>query len=153
MIRDATPDDVPALVELGRQMAAESPRFSRLTYSPAKLDALFRMLIASPDGLLLVAESKGDRVGVMACMVADHWCAEGRMAMEFGLFIAPQHRGGMSAARMIRRYVQWARERGAADIGLGISTGVHAEQTASFYNALGLRPVGMLFEAPVSAQM
>jgi hypothetical protein len=49
--------------------------------------------------------------------------------------------------------VQWARERGAADIGLGISTGVHAEQTASFYNALGLRPVGMLFEAPVSAQM
>jgi hypothetical protein len=32
MIRPATVDDVPRLVELGAQMQAESPRFARLTF-------------------------------------------------------------------------------------------------------------------------
>lgn len=149
MIRDAIPDDVPALVELGRRMATESPHYAHLPYSPAKMDRLFRSLIDSADGLLVLAEVDGAVVGVMAAMVAEHWMSEARIATDFGVYVVAKHRGyGALAARMIKRFRAWAHERGSVQTTLGISTEVCVEQTARFYTLLGLRQFGLLFEVP-----
>lgn len=148
MIRNATREDLPALVDLSRQMVQESPRYSRLTFAPWKLEHLLGALIDSPDGFVMVADLEGELVGVMAAMVSDHWMAVERMASDFGLFILPGYRGGTSAMRMVRAYLEWARARGAAEITLGISTDVQSEQTARFYQSLGLRQFGFLFEVP-----
>lgn len=148
MIRDATHDDVSALVRLGAMMAAESPRYSRFTYAPEKLERLFNALIDSDDGFLMLAEVKNQIVGVMAGLIADHWMAVERTASEFGVYVNPKHRGGTSAARMIKQFTEWARDRGAVEICLGISTDVQVEQTARFYHLLGLRQFGLLFEVP-----
>lgn len=148
MIRNATRDDLPMLVELSRAMVAESPRYSRLTFAPHKLEHLFGALIDSPDGFVMVSDVEGQLVGIMAAMVTEHWMAQERMASDFGLFIEPDYRGGTSAARLVRSYVEWARTRGAAEITLGISTDVHADQTSRFYQTLGLRQFGFLFEVP-----
>jgi GNAT superfamily N-acetyltransferase len=150
MIRNATREDLPALVELGRQMAAESPRYSRLRYSACKVEALLGKMIDSPDGFVMLAEADGVAVGVMAAFVSAHWMSDDLMASDFGLYMLPEHRGGTAAMRMARAYIAWARARGALDISLGISTNVNSEQTARFYSALGGRPAGFLFlfEAP-----
>ncbi|UVE55303.1 GNAT family N-acetyltransferase [Burkholderia sp. EMB26] len=148
MIRNATLDDVPALVDLGALMAAESPRYRRYRFSAPKLAALFERLIASDDGFLMMAERDGAPIGVMAATVMEHWMSEDRIACDFGLFIDPEHRGGMLAARFVRTYRQWARARGAIDTFLGISTGVHVEQTARFYKTLGLIEASITFEVP-----
>ena len=145
MIRNATRDDLPALVELGRAMAAESPRYRRLTYSARKVGTLLGNMIDSPDGFVMLAEQGGKIFGVMAAFVSEHWMSEDRMSSDFGLFILPEHRGGTAAMRMARAYIEWARSRGAIDISLGISTNVNSDQTARFYRALGLVPAGFLF--------
>lgn len=148
MIRNATPHDVPGLVKLGSIMAAESPRYRRYRFSCAKLAALFERLIESQDGFLMLAERDGAPIGVMAATVMEHWMSEDKIACDFGLFIDPAHRGGMIAARFVRTYRQWASERGAIDVFLGISTGVHVEQTALFYKTLGLVEASITFEVP-----
>ncbi|MBY4831749.1 GNAT family N-acetyltransferase [Burkholderia dolosa] len=148
MIRNATPHDIPALVKLGSIMAAESPRYRRYHFSSAKLVALFESLIESQDGFLMLAERDGAPIAVMAATVVAHWMSEDKIACDFGLFIDPAHRGGMLAARFVRTYRQWAREQGAIDIFLGISTGVHVEQTARFYKTLGLVEASITFEVP-----
>lgn len=148
MIRDAIPADVPQLIALGRLMAIESPRYSRLTYSPEKLDRLFRSLIESPDGYLVLAEQRGEIVGVMAGVVTDHWMAEERIATDFGVFVRADSRRGGDAACMVRGFVEWAIAAGAAEIDFGISTGIEVEQTARFYHRLGLRQFGLMFEVP-----
>ncbi|WP_186187909.1 GNAT family N-acetyltransferase [Burkholderia gladioli] len=148
MIRDATVDDIPSLVELGARMAAESPRYRRLAFSGEKLAALFTRLIEWEDGFLMVAEHDGEQVGVMAACVLEHWMSTDRVASEFGLFVLPEHRGRPSALRLARAYQSWARTRGAREITFGISTGVHVEQTARFYRAIGLVDAGLIFEVP-----
>ncbi|WLE60286.1 GNAT family N-acetyltransferase [Burkholderia plantarii] len=129
-------------------MAAESSHFARLTYAPEKLAALFANLIASPDGLLLIAEYDGSPAGVFAGCVVEHWMSTDRIATDFGLFVLPRYRGRPAAMRFARAYQRWARERGALIVTLGISTGVHVEQTARFYRALGFTDAGLIFEVP-----
>lgn len=145
-IRPATYDDLDTLLDIGAAMHCESPRFARLEFSNAKVLQLFITLIDSGDGLLLVAERDDAVVGAVAAMVGQHWFSDDIVANEYGVFILPQHRGGMAAARLVRGYIEWAKAKGAKMIQLGISTGVHADETAALYQAMGLKQFSIGFE-------
>lgn len=145
MIRPATHDDIDRLTELGEMMHVES-RFARLPLDRAKVRALFAHLIESPDGLLIVSEKDGDIIGGFAGYIVEHYFAHTKVASDFGLFIAPEFRGGMSAPRLLKAYVDWAKEKGAAMIQAGITTGVHVEASTALYQRLGFKPAGALFE-------
>jgi GNAT superfamily N-acetyltransferase len=145
MIRAATHDDIPRLAELGRQMHVES-RFARLPLDDGKVRALFVELIESADGLLIVAENGGEVIGGFAGYVCEHYFARTLVAGDYALFIAPEHRGGMAAPRLLKAYVAWAKSRGAVMIQAGITTGVHVEATTQLYQRLGFQPAGALFE-------
>ena len=147
MIRPATLSDVPRLVDLGELMHAESPRFSRLRFSPDKLTGTLSHLIESENGLLLVAESdQGEIIGGLAAIAVEHWCSSDMMATDLALFIAPRHRGSRAAAKLVQAYLSWAGRRGIGVVQLGISTGFHVEQTAKLYSLLGLHQCGLIFE-------
>lgn len=144
-IRPATHDDIPEIVALGALMHAES-RYAVLPYSPAKLADLGARLIDWPDGFLQVA-CKGDRiVGLMAGFVIEHFASTARVAGEYALFVEPASRGTRAAIRLLRAYRAWAESRGAVLIAAGITTGVHTDATAKFYESMGARQVGIVFE-------
>lgn len=145
MIRPATHDDIERLVELGEQMHAES-RFAKLSFDHDKVRNLFAHLIESPDGLLIVADVDGLIIGGFAGYVVEHYFALTKVASDFGLFVAPEHRGGMTAPRLMRAYVEWAKEQGAVMVQAGITTGVHVNETARLYQKLGFKQAGLLFE-------
>lgn len=145
-IRTATHDDIGALLDIASAMHAESPRFSRLSFSTAKMMQLFLNLIESDAGLLLVAEQGGNITGGFAGMVAPHWFSDDLVASDFGVFILPEYRGGMAAVRMVRAYIAWAKKRSAKLIQLGISTGVMTGETVELYRAIGLKQFSIGFE-------
>lgn len=148
MIRPATHDDIDVLTDLGEQMHVES-RFAKLPLDRAKVRALFAHLIESPDGLLVVAEKDGDVIGGFAGYIVEHYFARTKVASDFGLFISPDFRGGMSAPRLLKAYIDWAKENGAVMIQAGITTGVHVEESTRLYERLGFAPAGQLFEIKV----
>lgn len=145
MIRPATHDDIDRLAELGEMMHAES-RFARLPIDLHKVRALFAHLIESPDGLLIVSESDGVVIGGFAGYVVEHYFARTLVADDFALFVDPEYRGGMSAPRLLKAYVDWAKGKGAVMIHAGITTGVHVDETAKLYERLGFKLAGQLFE-------
>lgn len=145
-IRAATVDDIDALVELGRAMADESPRFSRMPYNPGKVRALIDHQIKSPHGLVLVSVASWSITGVFVGGAAEHWACDGLVAFDLALYIDPAHRGGTSAARLLCGYRSWCEQIGAVMATAGISTQVHAEQSARLYRGLGFREVGPLFD-------
>lgn len=145
-IRPANVDDIEALVELGRAMALESPRFSRMPYNPGKVRSLLEHQIKSPHGLVLVSVAAGQIVGVFMGGAAEHWACDGLVAFDLALFVSPPHRGGTSAARLLCGYRSWCEQIGAAMATAGISTQVHAEQSARLYRGLGFREIGPLFD-------
>lgn len=142
MIRNASLADLGMLLVLAEQMHAESPRFRVRRFSVNKMAALFTGLIDRDDGLVLVAEQGGELIGVFAGYTMEDWFGPDKVAGDFGLFVTPARRGGLDAARMIRRYVQWARSRGVAHPEIGISTGVHVDKTIRLYEAQGFVVIG-----------
>lgn len=145
-IRAATADDLDTLVEMGQRMHAES-RFARLVFDGEKVRRTLAMLIDSPDGFLWVCERNGWIVGGLAAMAAERWFSQSRCCCDLGLFVDANERGGMAAAVLVRRYVEWALDLGIApaDIELGVNTGVKTEETGLLLQRLGARPRGFLY--------
>ena len=148
MLRDATTDDVPALVDLGRVMHAESPTFAALRFDEAKLAATIVHVIQSPDGFARVAtDAGGDVVGAMLGLATPHWFSPDRVACDLALFIRPEHRGGMAAVRLLNAYAHWAEDIGAALVMFGVMTGVEPEKTEQLCSRLGWRRGGVVMVA------
>lgn len=145
MIRDAVQADIPTLLVLGERMHAES-RYRHMPWSRAKVAELMDALIASEDGLLLVAERDGEIIGGMLASVAEHYFSPAKVASDFALFVSPDRRGGLAAMSLLRRYASWARERGAVLVQAGITTGINVEAATRLYEVAGFKPIGPLFE-------
>lgn len=147
IIRDATHDDLDSLMDIAAEMHAESPRFSSLTFAPDKVLQLFISLIQLPNGLLLVAEQDGIIIGGIAALATPHWMSYDLISDDVGLFISAEYRGGVTAARLVKKYMHWARDQGVMPgwTQLGIMTGVHVEETAALYRALGLQQCSLGF--------
>lgn len=148
MYRTATIDDLDTLVELGAEMAAESPRFSQLKFNAEKLRRTLYNLIDIPTGFVCVCDDDGTVVGGIAAICAPHWASDDLVASDLALFVRrDMRRSGRIALRLIERYVSWATDRGAVLIQMGITTGVHPEATEALYEHAGLRWAGTLMEA------
>ena len=144
MVRNATAGDIPALIELGARMYIESRYSQNSPFDEEKCAELARSVIASPAGCVLVAEKEGGVIGWMAGGIAEQWFSHQLMAFEYGLFVAPEHRGGTAGPRLAKAFITWAKEHGAALINMGITTGVHEERTGEMYSRLGLKRSGLL---------
>lgn len=143
-LRNATADDIPLLCEIGRRYHAESS-FSYSRYSPFKVSILLARLIQG-QGCVIVAEKNGVIVGGIAGVVIESWYSTEKIAHDFCIFLDEEHRRGMLAARIIRRFIKWAGDRGANRIQMGITSGIHVERTAKLYAAMGGRLIGTFYE-------
>jgi len=135
-IRVATLSDLPRIMDLGEQMHAESPRWSRLSFNRAKAEQYLAGLINGA-GVIFLAEHKGEVIGGIAGQLATHWASDDMLADEVALFIAPTMRGGIMAVRLVAVLRAWAELRGAKWLQAGTSTGVDPERTAQLYERLG----------------
>lgn len=144
MIRAATHTDVPDLIELGAMMHAESPRFRRLMFRPDKLEAMARPLM--DNGIVLLAEDRGRVVGMAIGAVIEQFFTDAKLAVDLAVYVVPSHRGGPWFVKLIKAFEAKAVELGAAEITLGISTGLQTERTARLYEKMGYRrsSVGMV---------
>lgn len=139
MIRRATKEDIPAVIELGRGMHAEC--WARwMPYAPDRVAAVLHELVNN--GFLWVHEHGAEIDGAMAGFVAECWYAGVKIAGEFGLYVKPDIAGGIIAMRLVKQFVQWATEQGAQEITLGITTGVSMDETGRLYERLGFERVG-----------
>jgi GNAT superfamily N-acetyltransferase len=141
MIRAAVHADIPALLELGRQMHAES-RFAYLPFDLDHVGSTLATLISEPYGCVLVWEDREILGGFAGAVVPFFFCQRHRYATDLAVFVRKDRRGGMIAARLVEQFAEWAREAGATEINLGVSTGIHPEKTGAFYERMGYERSG-----------
>lgn len=148
MIRPATVEDIPRIVELGRMMHLES-RYAPISFSEEKVAALIEKLISS-DGVVFVAEIDGEIVGGIAGAVTEFWFSTEKLAFDYSFFLTPDARQGMQAVRLMVAFENWAKLNGVRQIDLGITTGVHVDKTAHLYGGMGYKECGRLFVKEVA---
>lgn len=125
------------MVDLAREMHEESPRFRRYAFLGYRLrTTLESVLNMGPRGCLLVVEHDGAIVGALAGLAVEHFACDVSQACDLGLFIAPAHRGGTTAARLVRGFVEWANAI-QAEPTISVNTGVAVERTGQLLASLG----------------
>ena len=142
MIRPAKHSDVPRLIELGTLLHATTS-YSTMSFCPDKSAAFLHELI-NGQGVVFVAEVRGEVVGGMAGAVTDQWFSNDLIAYDYSLFVEPSKRNGVIALRLIQAFQEWAKLKGAKQIYMGIGTGVSIEGTTRLYESQGLRNIGPL---------
>lgn len=146
MIRPATPDDLPRLLELGAAMHAES-RFRTVAFSRGKVEKLLGNLMQGA-GCVLVAERDGEIIGGFAGGLTPYYFSEELMATDLALFVSSDRRGGIAAVALIRSFIEWAYEHGAREVLLGTNFGEDSPAN-ELYRRIGLQQVGNLFSSGV----
>jgi len=139
-VREATADDIPALIQMGLSMREESPRFRRFTPDFKQQEAVLLALIQSPEGLVLI----GDGAMFVGHINTPLWYSD-RVACEELLFVMPEKRGGPAAFRMIRWFERWAKGRGAVEVNTGITVAHHVDETSRLYRKMGYADAGVTF--------
>ncbi|MNJ17906.1 hypothetical protein D3C77_121970 [compost metagenome] len=143
MIRPATHEDVPRLIELGVVLHSTTS-YASLGFNHAKAAGFLHSLIDGQSGVVFVSDHDGVIVGGMAGGLTDQWFNDDLIAYDYSLFVEPGKRQGIVAARLIAAFQAWARIKGAKQIYMGIGTGVNVEGTTRLYEHMGLRVAGPL---------
>lgn len=145
MIRNATLQDIPALVSLGWLMHEESI-YAPFDYDTEKVSKMIEALVTTRFGIALVAEQDGTVIGGMIGTVVEHWFGSDTVASDLALFIDPQHRAGRTGLKLIKRYIETAQEKGASQIMLANSTGYQSDRVANLFESMGFKRRGFVFE-------
>jgi GNAT superfamily N-acetyltransferase len=133
---DAMLSDIPRMLQMGRRMHAES-RYARNSFNEDKLADLFKTLIESPSGIVVLTQH-----GMLFGLVAEHWFGNDKYAAEWVLYVEPEYRRHGEAVHLVNVYIQRAIELGAVEIHIENTTDVDTERTEVFFGRMGFRRIG-----------
>lgn len=133
--RLAKPEDIEVVMSMTKAMHAESPRYSKRDYNEDKVRALFTGLI--DNGCVIVVEKTGGVIGLLAAICIEYYFGGDKFATDICTYVDPAHRGRGAFPSLVAAFEEWAQERGAIELSLGVSAGVKSEETVDCYNRLG----------------
>jgi len=148
MIRPATIHDIEALLKMGKTMFNES-WYRKYDFDSEKVRFLIHALIASDEGIALVAENDGEIIGGFLGECAEHYFGNHRYAYDFAIFVKPEHRGGLTGATLLQAYIATAERMGVDEITIANTTGVMPERVEKLFTRIGFERLGGVFKMQV----
>lgn len=134
-IRQATLEDVPAIVAMGLRFAADEYR-DYLRPDPAALEQLARNVITGATSIGFVAEdADAALVGMIGLMTYQQPMAGALVATEIVWWMEPEARGARAAIHLLNKGETWAREQGATKFQMIAPT----DHVGAFYERMGFK--------------
>lgn len=135
---------IPRLIQMGKEMHEESPNYRGIFYDETRLESLAKDILEHESYLAIVAKQQGEILGFFVGYIDQFYFSYQRMAQDLLLFVPQRHRGGYVAVGLIKRFEDWAINKGVVRINLAVTTGISPEKTAGLYNRMGYRQAGYL---------
>jgi len=132
VIREATEDDIPRLVEMGERFWTETVYHDRIPVNPTQMAATTAWLLA-PDsnGTVFVSDHGGRLVGMIGVLYFTNPITGEPTVIELFWWVEPEHRG--HGLRLLKRAEAWGRETGAHKLQMIAPT----PEIAQLYERLG----------------
>jgi GNAT superfamily N-acetyltransferase len=131
MIRRATEQDIPRLIEMGQRFVAETEYRDLVDAKPEQLEHTISLMLASPANVVLVSESKEAVTGMLAAVVYEHPFSGTLTGSELVWWVDPEARG--DGLRLLRAAEAWAKDAGASRMQMVAPN----EKVATLYRRLG----------------
>lgn len=108
-VRRAAVGDIPQMVMIGRRFIEESgyPKYG-VHGNPARLHASLSNAIDDPSSAVFVAAQGEKIVGVAQAVKYTNYFSDAPMGIELFWWVAPEHRGGSAAVRLMDAMERWA---------------------------------------------
>lgn len=148
-VRPARIEDVEELVELARVNVEES-RFSRFKFDEGRVRYKVTQMIKriQPSNFFAVAcKSDGKLIGYQIGFIEEYFFCSETVAASVFLFVHPDERGGLAAPKLILAFKSWAKQRGVAELYVGIAGNVSIEKSGRFLQRMGLSLTGGNYSA------
>ncbi len=131
MIRAAISKDLPAILDMVGDLHASTKM--ALPIDPAATLGTLRRLLASPDGLLLLADGNRVPSGFLDATVGVTAISLERVGMELGWWAGPEAKG--AGLKLLLLYERWARQHGCRMVRM--STPPHNKRAAHILRKRG----------------
>lgn len=144
-VRKAIIADVERIVALGKTLHGQSTYVSK-GFSDEKAKSMVAMMVNSETDQAFVAEEDGKVIGYFLGGVTYEWFSDELIAFDYSVYVVPEKRNGRVAIKLFKAFENWATEKGAEYLHVGLSTGINVEGNSRFYCSLGFKENGVLFE-------
>ena len=131
MIRTATLEDIPSLVDMGMRFAQSDAYRHILRDNPAQIESMAHMLVTKDTCTMLVLEKDGHIEGMIGMICTPHFLSGDMFAGEICWWVNPDHRG--DGIRLMKAAETWAKSRNA----LTIQMVAPNERVGRLYERLG----------------
>jgi len=144
MIREYQASDIDAMIKLGA-MFHDQGGYSHLDYDPQDLRNLGHSALTDRQNYAAFVAVDGNILkGMIAGFIYKHFFGSDKCAADLLFYVDPLFRGGTTGPRLLKRLEVWAKDSGAKDLVLGISSSIHADRTAQLYEKLGFPQIGTM---------
>lgn len=143
-VREYDPSlDFGRVIVMAEAMHRESPMYRDKPFVRPKVANLLDHAAQAANWLPLIAETHdGELAGfALVTVEADFFCEELQL-LDLAIYVTPTRRGHASFPKLMERVEDWARERGASEANLGITTGVNHDAALRSFVKLGYIPTG-----------
>lgn len=138
---------VPAIVRM-----SETPGYADCAPAlsePGAMQTLsghIKTMAESPNIFLLVCRDAGAATGFLLGCIQPQWYSHELEGVQEFLWVEPEHRGGLTLRRLMRRFEVECAARGAAFLKIGVSSGEKVEAFSKLAAHMGYRPGGVNFK-------
>jgi len=135
-------ENIRDIVGLGQRMHEESA-YSNLRFDiEVAAQSIYEKIVQSDLGFGVIAYKDDVPVGLFAGSLATHYFGPDIFAYDLAWYVVPEHRGAMTAVRMLKMFQSWAKDRGAREVHVGVMTNVSSARTGKLFKRLGYTHVG-----------
>src|SRR5208282_1754616 len=139
-VRRATQADTPAILSMMHAMHVDGS-FADVPISEEACLETLRGLTGD-NGIILVAEGEHGLYGFLLAQCFPYFFSRAKMVADLAVWLNKDHRGGITAVRMLSALSQWAALVGAREIYLGVSHNVDPERVGALYERSGYTRLG-----------
>ena len=134
MLRKITTADVGLIIEMLHALHAESPHYNKVLADEQYVRNNLSVMTEHPSFIGVI---DADLRGFMFGTTAQQWYDPELNAHELLLYILPEYRGGLLAARLIRQFEKDAERLNCVHVRAGTSTRIGTEEVLRLYERLG----------------
>lgn len=152
-IRHAAPEDLGAIHDMGARFHAGTCYADLI---PVCLDSFLSTvtnLATAPRGVVLVAESNGQVIGMAAAFANPHWFNARHLAgQELFWWVEPEHRGSRAGPLLATGLEAWATGAGCKTFSMASTANLKPESLARLYARRGYVPQDIYFAKVMTCQ-
>ena len=151
MSRKPRPEDFEDIHALGQWMQ-ENSHFANNGWCSRKIYTIVSSSQNSDSNIFLrVCERNNKIIGFFVGSVSEYFFSDKLIAQDMVLVFHPNERHNISREiiRLIKDFEKWAKEKGATEVAIGITSGIAGEGYPKLLNRLGYDQVGILTKKEV----